>query len=119
MRYVPVLVLATTSAKAPLDFRELVRAVSPLGRRGEWSRQLSGILSAVADRSAAAADAKDALAAVQVLTHAIPEAERDGASATLLSSLEPWYAPPAGPPPPEWLVLLRRYFAGHAPDGGA
>lgn len=115
VRHVTVLRLATESATVPPEFRELVRQVAHLGLAGEWFHQLSGVLRAIGDRSTAAGSVQDARAAVAFLTAALPEAERERASAALLTDLEALYAL-AGPPPPEWLDLLRDYFAGQADD---
>lgn len=113
VRYVTVLRLATESATVPPEFRELVRQVAPLGLAGEWFRQLLGVLRAIGDRSTAAGSVRDARAAVEFLTAALPEAERERASAILLSDIEALYKL-TGPPPPEWLDLLKEYLAGHA-----
>lgn len=115
VRHVTVLRLATESATVPPEFRELVRQVAPLGLAGEWFHQLSGVLRAIGDRSTAAASVQGARAAVAFLTAALPEAERERASAVLLTDLEALYAL-TGPPPPEWLDLLKEYFAGRAHD---
>lgn len=113
VRYVTVLGLATGSAAVPQEFRDLVRQVAPLGLAGEWFRQLSGVLQAIGDRSTAAGSVQDARSAVEFLTATLPKAERARASAALLTDLEAVYAL-AGPLPPEWLDLLREYFAEQA-----
>jgi hypothetical protein len=115
VRYVTVLRLAAQSATVPPEFRELVRQVAPLGLAGEWFRQLSGVLRAVREHSNVAASAHDARAAVEFLIAALPEAERKRARGALLTNLEALHAL-AGPPPPEWLDLLKEYFAGRAHD---
>lgn len=116
-RYVTVLRLATESTTVPPEFRELVRQVAPLGHAGEWFRQLSGVLRAAGHRSTAAGSVQGARAAVEFLTAALPEAERERASALLVTDIEALYVL-AGPPPPEWLDLLKEYFAasGHDPS---
>jgi hypothetical protein len=115
VRYVTVLRLATESATVPPEFRELVRQVAPLGLAGEWFRQLLGVLQAIGDHSTAAGSVQDARAAVEFLTLALPEAERERARGALVTNLEALYAS-AGPPPPEWLDLLGEYFGGRADD---
>lgn len=55
-------------------------------------------------------DVQGARAAVEFLTAALPEAQRACAQRALLTDLEALYVI-AGPPPPEWLDLLREYFA--------
>lgn len=114
-RHVTVLRLATASATVPAEFRELVRQVAPLATAGEWFRQLSGVVQAIGDRSTAAGSVQDARAAVEFLTAALPAAKRERARAVLLTNLEALHTL-AGPPPPEWLSLLREYFAGQADD---
>ncbi|HEX6369792.1 MAG TPA: hypothetical protein VF006_12810 [Longimicrobium sp.] len=111
IRYVTVLRLAAESAAVPPEFRELVRQVAGLG--GEWFRQLSGVHQAIGDRSTAAGSGQDARKAVEFLIAALPAAKREWARAALLTNVEALYAL-AGPPPPEWLDLLREYFAGQA-----
>lgn len=113
VRYVTVLCLATKSATVPPEFRERVRQVAPLGLTGEWFRQLSGVLGAIRDRSTAAGNVQDARAAVEFLIAALPAAKREQARAGLLTNVEAIYAL-WGPPPPEWLHLLREYFAEQA-----
>lgn len=115
VRYVPVLGLAAQSAAVPPEFREVVRQVAPLGLAGEWFRQLSGVLQAIGDHSTAAGSVHDARAAVECLVAALPVAKREHARAVLLTNLEALYAL-AGPPPPEWLDLLKEYLAGQADD---
>ena len=115
-RSVTVLRLATESATVPPEFRELVRhQVAPVGFGGEWFRQLSCVVQAIGDRSTAAVSVQDARAAVKFLTAALPEAQRARASAVLLTDLKALYAL-AGPPPPEWLDLLKEYLAVAAHD---
>ncbi|WP_420129174.1 hypothetical protein [Longimicrobium sp.] len=113
VRYVTVLGLATDAATVPPEFGRLVRQVAPLGLTGEWFHQLSGVVQAIERRATAPGTVQDAQAAVEFLTAALPEAERARASAALLTNVEALYAL-AGPPPPEWLDLLREYFAGRA-----
>jgi hypothetical protein len=110
VRHVTVLRLATGSATVPPEFRVLVRQVAPLGLAGEWFRQLSGVVQAIGDRSTAAGSVQDARTAVEFLTAVLPAAKRDQARAVLLTDLEALYAL-AGPSPPEWLDLLKDYFA--------
>jgi hypothetical protein len=113
VRYVTVLRLATASATVPPEFRELVRQVAPLGLEGEWFRQLLVVLRALGDRSTAAEGVHAARAAVEFLIAALPEAERERARGALMTNLAALHAL-AGPSPPEWLDLLREYFAGQA-----
>jgi hypothetical protein len=115
VRYVTVLRLAAESATVPPEFRELVRQVEPLGLAGEWFRQLTGVLRAVGDCSTAAGSVHDARAAVEFLIAALPAAKREQARSVLLTDVEALYVL-AGPPPPEWLDLLKEYFAGRADD---
>lgn len=115
VRYVTVLRLATESATVPTEFRELVRQVAPLGLEGEWFHQLLVVLRAIGDRLTATGSVQGARAAVEFLTAALPEAERERARGILLTNLEALHAL-AGPPPPEWIDLLRDYFAGQAHD---
>lgn len=62
----------------------------------------------------AAESVQDARAAVEFLTAELPAAERERARAMLLADIEALYALPGGPPPPEWLDLLKECFAGRA-----
>ena len=110
-RYVTVLHLASGSAAVPPEFRELVGQAAPLGFGGEWYRQLSGVLQAIGDHSIVANGVHDARGAVEFLTGDLPEPERARARSSLLTTIETLYAL-TGPPPPEWLALLRDYFAG-------
>lgn len=114
VRYVTVLRLATESATVPPEFRGLVRQVAPLGLAGEWFRQLSGVLRAIGHRVTAAGSVEGARAAVEFLTAALPEADRERGRAVLLTDLEGVYA--LSGPPPEWFGLVKQYFAGRAHD---
>lgn len=110
VRYVTILVLATPAATVPPEFLELVRQVTPLGLGGRWWSEFASLVAAIGDRSKSSVDAQDARGAVEFLTHAIPEGERRRVNGLLVSDVEAIYDA-AGQPVPEWVNLLKAYFA--------
>jgi hypothetical protein len=117
-RYATVLVLATGAAvDVPDDFRAAVRQVARLLPGGEWFRRLTETFAAIQDVSDSEITADTARQAVDYLLHAIPEAERERISGSLVKDVERGYEA-AGQPPPPWLGLLKGFFAtGEDPHG--